>query len=449
VFAERFTTHFISRKTITQRVNDKILKVALLMGGNGGQKICRVMHIPVCSSTLIRAIHNQPLEKNATPRVLGIDDWSFKKRLRYGTVMVDMERRKIIELLPDRETATVENWLKEHPGVEIVSRDRYANYANGIRQASNEIIQVADRWHLLKNMGDAIEKMLVRNQHRLKDARDQEIARKQKDHESEESVKDELLRVEEGKHRRKFAQMKMLLAQGQSVSKISRELRMQRVTIRKWREYEVLPKKRVPAASNIFLYEKVVRQLIEENPSIEVKKIWRVIKSMGYNGKQTAAYDQIGRIKGKKKHEYIPKIPTVFWLPSRVSRLLYSHPDKLSRHESKLVNYLCNSSAEVKRSAELARSFRVMMENKQGEALQDWVDQAIASEVRELKGFAKSLLTDFAAVQNAMTYPWSNGQVEGQVNKLKTIKRQMYGRASFSLLRKRLINQQFVGDHQT
>lgn len=165
---------------------------------------------------------------------------------------------------------------------------------------------------------------------------------------------------------------------------------------------------------------------------------------MGYSGKQTAAYDQIGRIKGRKKREYIPKVPTVFWLPSRVSMLLYNHPDKLSARENKLVKYLCNSSTEVQSAAKLARSFRTMMENKQGDELQSWVDQAIASDVRELKGFAKGLLTDFAAVKNAMTYPWSNGQVEGQVNKLKTIKRQMYGRASFSLLRKRLINQQFL-----
>lgn len=450
VFAERFDEHFESNKTMTCRLRDKLLKVALLMGGNGGERICRITQMPVSSSTLIRAIHNQPPADIEAPKVLGIDDWSYKKRLRYGTVIVDMERRKIIDLLPDREAATVENWLKSHPGVEIVSRDRFINYANGIRQASTGIIQVADRWHLLKNMGDAIEKMLVRNQHRLKEARDREIDQSRKNYEdAEEAAKAALNSSKEGKLQQKFSRMKVLLAQGLSIRKISKDVGMHRGTIRKWRDYNVLPKKRCAVRSKIFIYEDTVRQLVDKNPNIEVKEIWRVIKSMGYTGKQTAAYDHIGRIKGRKKREYTPKVPNVFWLPSKVSMLLYNHPDKLSCKESELVKYLCNSSAEVQSAATLARSFRVMMENRQGDELQSWVDQAIRSGVRELKSFAKGLLTDFDAVQNAMHYPWSNGQVEGQVNKLKTIKRQMYGRASFSLLRKRLINQQFLYDHQT
>jgi hypothetical protein len=104
---------------MTKRVNEKLLKIALLMGGNGGVQVCRLMNIPSSSSTLLRLIHQQPLMRNSVPKVLGIDDWTFKKREHYGTVIVDLEKGKIIDLLPDREAVSVEKWLLDHPGVEI------------------------------------------------------------------------------------------------------------------------------------------------------------------------------------------------------------------------------------------------------------------------------------------------------------------------------------------
>lgn len=140
VFSEGFTDYIASHKSKTKRVNDKLLKIALLMGGNGGVRISRLMNIPASSSTLIRLIHQQPLERNSSPTILGIDDWAFKKRERYGTVIVDLEKRKIVDLLPDREAETVEKWLKMHPGVKVVSRDRFTNFANGIKNASSTII---------------------------------------------------------------------------------------------------------------------------------------------------------------------------------------------------------------------------------------------------------------------------------------------------------------------
>jgi transposase len=138
------------------------------MGGNGGEKLCATMNIPVCSSTLIRALHKQPMPTQITPRVLGIDDWAYKKGQRYRTALVDLEQRCIIDLLPDRETATVENWLEAHPGIEIVSRDRFINFTSGVSHALPNAVQVADRWHLFKNLGDAVQRVLAKAQSRIK-----------------------------------------------------------------------------------------------------------------------------------------------------------------------------------------------------------------------------------------------------------------------------------------
>lgn len=107
--------------------------------------------------------------------------------------------------------------------------------------------------------------------------------------------------------------------------------------------------------------------------------------------------------------------------------------------ERKLVTNLCRKCPQIKTAYRLATQFKQMMENKQSCHLQNWIKQAVGSGIAEVSSFAKGLLSDLDAVKNAFTLPWSNGQAEGQINKLKTIKRQMYGRASFDFLRKRLL----------
>ena len=161
---------------------------------------------------------------------------------------------------------------------------------------------------------------------------------------------------------------------------------------------------------------------------------------MGYNGGQITAYRQIGRIAGKKAN-YIPHMASAFWQPSKASLMLCRHPDKLTDKEKEIIKCLCQRSKEVKKAAHLAKEFRIMMDKKRGDLLPTWIDRAMGAETKEIAGFARSMTSDLDAVRNALTMDWSNGQVEGQVNKLKTIKRQMYGRASFELLRKRLVYQ--------
>ena len=439
VFVERFRDHIMVSKRVTRRVNEKLLKIALLMGGNGGVPLCRTINIPASSSTLIRLIYQQPVKQNYDPRVLGIDDWAFKKRLRYGTVIVDLEKGKIIDLLPDREATSVQKWLKDHPGVKIVSRDRYSNYANGIKQASSSITQVADRWHLLKNLGDAMQKMLDRNIVSLKSVRDQQIREIKQEHDNVQPTKVENAGLLKGVLNKKFALVKQMLSEGHPIRKISRDANVTRNTIRKWKSFDVLPCKRSIKKTNMHLFDELVRKMLMENPAIETKEILKQITAMGYNGSTTAGYESVSRIRGKKSPDHTPKLPSVFWMPSKTSKLFYADRQKLSEKEKELVDNLCEQSEEIKNAAELIRDFRNMVETKDGALLNDWIERATIANIKEIKGFARGLLADIVAVQNGINLPWSNGPVEGQVNKLKLIKRQMYGRASFELLRKRMI----------
>lgn len=227
----------------------------------------------------------------------------------------------MIDLLPDREADTVEKWLKAHPGVEIVTRDRYSNFANGVKQASTSIIQVADRWHLLYNLTEVIKKMLVRNSHYLKETREAEISKEQ-DFKviAKEALKKSQFEKKSLFHK-KFVEAKRLIALGYSNVQIRRTLNIDRRTIIKWRASDEVPRRRKAAKSNIALYEDLVRKTILEEPGKPVIAIWRTIKALGYNGNLTTAYKQIGRIIGNK-HQYIPKQASVFWQPSKASLLI-------------------------------------------------------------------------------------------------------------------------------
>jgi transposase len=442
VFAERFSEHIVARKTVTKRVNEKLLKIASLMGGNGGVRICQLMNMPTSSSTLIRLIHQQPLEQSTVPKVLGIDDWAFKKGSRYGTIIVDLEKRKIIDLLPDRETVSVEGWLKAHPGVEIVSRDRYSNFANGVKNASPSIKHVADRWHLLKNLGDAMQKALDRNVVSLKAARQRKSIQAHNEIQLKPFVRKENEITENGVIAKKFHQVKQMLLDGNSIKKIARDTGVTRITIRKWKSFDFLPPKRSSRMTNMHLYDEAISKMLDENPWIETKEVLEKITEMGYNGSTTMCYENVRKLRGGKINNTANQLATVFWVPPKASNLFYIDRRRLSKEEKLFINTLCTESKEIKRAAKLIRQFKTMLKKKDGSMLNAWIKNAISSNVKEIKGFAKGLLSDFEAIENGVKLPWSNGPVEGLVNKLKIIKRQMYGKASFELLRKRLVNHQ-------
>jgi len=143
----------------------------LALGGRAGARLARRLGLLASSSTLLRSLRHrmQPTAVTA-PRVLGIDDWAWRKAHRYGTILCDLEAGKVVDLLPDREAATVAAWLQDHPGTEIVSRDRASAYAEATRRAAPQAVQIADRWHLMRNMSEALRTALQPHHRVLKQA---------------------------------------------------------------------------------------------------------------------------------------------------------------------------------------------------------------------------------------------------------------------------------------
>ena len=162
IFTERLPNVVTPYARRTMRLTDVFTLIGFALGGEAGKRLVAGMGLVTSPDTLLRLIHAQPEEQVSTPRVLGVDDFSFCKRKTYGTILLDLERRIPIDVLPDREAATLEKWLKEQAGVEVISRDRGGPYAEGARKGAPEAQQVADRWHVLANLSEALRNVFDR-----------------------------------------------------------------------------------------------------------------------------------------------------------------------------------------------------------------------------------------------------------------------------------------------
>ena len=162
IFCERLPGVVAHYARKTGRLNAALELIGFALGGEAGARLAGELGLIVSPDTLLRRLRQSFQEERTTPRIIGVDDFAFRRGQRYGTLLVDLERRRPIDLLPDREAETLSAWLKAHPGIEIVTRDRSRTYASGITVGTPAAVQVADRWHLLKNLREALEQFLKR-----------------------------------------------------------------------------------------------------------------------------------------------------------------------------------------------------------------------------------------------------------------------------------------------
>src|SRR6266699_448498 len=149
IFTERLPGLVESYGRMTPRLIALVQSLGSVAGGQMGTRQADRTGIATTPSTLLRHLMQLPAPVTRAVRVLGVDDWSWKKGRRFGTILVDLERHKIIDLLPDRERETFARWLREHPTVDLMSRDRGTDYAAAAREAAPQARQIADRFHLV------------------------------------------------------------------------------------------------------------------------------------------------------------------------------------------------------------------------------------------------------------------------------------------------------------
>jgi transposase len=472
IFCERLPELLPSYARSTARLTEAHRDIGFALGGEAGSRLASSLDMPTSPDTLLRRVKNRPDELAPPPRYVGIDDWAFRKGQRYGTVVVDLERGRVIDLLPDREAATVAKWLREHPGVEVITRDRAAAYSQGASTGAPDALQVADRWHLLKNLREALERLFGRSDAAVADAlRPPSPDEAVPTTETPETIADAsglgpspagavppapptpetVLSVRQAaRHARRqqraarHSEVRALREQGLSLRQIARQTGLSRNAVRRYCRQSNCPDWNPGRRSRTQLdgFAEHIEQWIAAGGR-NAANLFRDLQAQGC----AAGYDAVRRFVSRRlgsTHRPGPRTtPCAPPAPPRPSPRQLSfeflkRAEKREAEEQARVDRLRVEPA-LREALELAESFAALVRKQGTASFSEWLAQAEQSGCRELVGFAAGLRQDEAAVRAALTTPWSNGPVEGHVNRLKTIKRQMYGRAGFRLLRARVL----------
>jgi transposase len=459
IFTERLPSVLAPYARRTNRLASRQQKVAFALGGEAGANLSTIIDMTASPDTLLRLIHNAPEPEVKTPRVLGVDEWAQRKGQSYGTILVDLEAHQPVDLLPDRSAESFAKWLREHPGVKTISRDRGKEYIKGVTEGAPDATQVADRWHLLKNLRDSLERWLTNRNACLRAAADNETQQEepasnhieQKPTEPTEEAQDTSLKLTKAekqklerreKRQERFESVKELHGRGLSKSEISRRLNLDWRTIDKYIKADECPvyAGRYKRPSKLDPYIDYMTQRWQEGCH-NATQIWREIRERGFDGARRTVAEWATRKRKSSQSSQSDAIPErlVRWSPRRASWLLVKQEDELTQEDRQALERMKQADEKLVDVYILGQRFTKMVRERQPESLLPWLEDATKSGIDALKQFAKGIKQDLAAVTNALSLPWSNGQTEGQVNRLKLIKRQMYGRASFSLLRKRVL----------
>ena len=433
VFAERLPEVTVPRARRTGRLADIQRHIALALGGEGGSRLARRLTMPVGATTLLGMLRRGAPETPArAPRVLGVDDWAWRRGRRYGTILVDLERHRVVDLLPDRDADTLVTWLKAHPGAEVISRDRSGAYADAARRGAPAAVQVCDRWHLLENCSRALLDAVRRRRSEVRSAAEQGVA--------ETATTPPPMTSAERRHwerwrrqRDVYDEVMRLQRDGVPIKRIVRRLGVGRNTVRRWLRGAV-PDLFRPRRSMLEPYRAMLERRWAEGCR-NAAQLWRELRDAGFRGRLRVVTEWATR---QRLAAYSGRAGSSFAMSPlrRVARMLTADPCTLQAEERRYLDRLLATSASLALVRDLALRFAAIVRERKADVLDCWLTDAAAS---ELRSFADGLRQDQAVVRAALELPWSNGQTEGQITKLKLVKRQMFGRAKHDLLRARVL----------
>ncbi len=463
IFCERLPSVVAASARKTARLISAIELIGFALGGEAGARLARELGLSVSPDTLLERIRRAALPEASTPRVLGVDDWAKRKGSTYGTILIDHERHRPVDLLLDREAGTLAAWLHEHPGVEVITRDRGGAYADGARQGAPDAIQVADRWHLLKNISEVFERLLNRHRKVLRQAASnvdvvpgqvvvasstgdlakvndaavigQQIAVVLEA--KEQNVDDQ---QHDAENKALYVTTQELKRQGLTINQIRLQVGRHHSTIGRLFGADLYPERapRRRPRKQASPFDTYLRQRWAEGCH-NAKHLFDEIKAQGYGGSSVTIRRYV---RGWRE-----PVPMIFKTPlakapspRSVVWLFLKPTPRLTDDEQKLIASITTLSPTIKRGCELVQEFRRIVRERVAESLTSWMDSAAQSGLVEFENFVTNLHRDEAAVRAGLTHAWSNGQTEGQVNRLKYIKRQMFGRAKFDLLRARVLH---------
>lgn len=453
IFCERFDSFIESYGRRTFRLDGRLSKLGLLLGGNPGSFLTSLFAMPISARTLLRLIHRTKDAEIETPRILGIDDWAFKRGHIYGTILVNMETKKTIDLLPNREADSVKKWLQEHPGVEVITRDRSSEYARAAREGAPGCTQVADRWHLLKNLSEATlrftnsaNKYIYKTAMQLIEANASTQVKNIAEAPTEPPEAGIQTAEAPSGYELKFIEVKRLRAEGLSIRSIRSKTGIHRQTIKKYLQYDSYDMIKSSGTG-----EASMRTIKPFSHHISARwqegernhhQLFREISEFGYKGSFSSVYRFTRRLsqdQTQNQSAYHNKAKA--WSARKAAMLIGLHDDKLTENEKIYLRTFFQLYPKALKARKIILKFKDIVRNKKSAQFDEWLSESMDCGIEQIKNFAQSLKQDYNAVKAALDSDWSNGPVEGHVNRLKMIKRQMYGSAGFSMLRKRVLFQ--------
>ncbi len=453
IFSERLPGVAKPYARRSERLNDVIGRLVIAVGVRAAARLLETLRMPASIWSLMRVLQQLAVPCQPTPRVLGVDDWAMRRGRRYGTLLVDMESHAVVDLLPDREAETLATWLRQHPGIEVISRDRAGAYAEGARMGAPGAIQVADRWHLLKNAGDMLARVFDRHHRQLKQVTDTIAPRAAANGAAPSSHSNSpacaVAEQPASKRLLRFQHAHALHKQGKTVSAIARETGLDRKTVHAYLRTTTLAPIHRPSrqqTKRLLPYQSYLLQHWDAERPVTVRERWHELHDHGIRVSLSTVAAFLARM---RRQQGLPAYArTALPYPGRPTSLsskqsawiCLARPEQLNERELQLKALLPDAHPDLKQAVSAAQHFARIVRERLVDEFDGWLQTALKSEVGEVRAFARGMSRDYAAIVAALQLPWSNGLVEGHVNRLKFLKRQMFGRATFALLRFRVLS---------
>ncbi len=434
--AERY-----ARRTI--RLAAVLERLGLALGGEPASRLTSVLGMSCSPDTLLRLLRRLPDDPIEQPRVVSLDDWAWRKGHRYGTLICDLERHRRLDVLADREAASVAAWLKRYPSIEIISRDRSDTYATAAKLGAPQASQVTDKWHLLKNLGEALQRCLsphltTHRKQQTKQLLDPPPVPPIKRALRLSPQQEHIVQLHRAERVARYEQALTLRKQGLSHQAIAEQVGVGHSTVQRWIAAGTFPeRKRREQASQLDPYLALIRDQWALGCH-NAASIYRTLLTQGYRGSYGSVYTLIAR--WRQRDHRSPLQAEALVSSKQATWLFLRRPEDLTAQEQDTVIKLRQLHPEVDLAYELVQQFAQMLRTRRAEQLESWLEEVAKSPLTALHAFVAGIYQDQAAVQAGLTSPWSQGQIEGQITRLKLIKRQGYGRASFDLLRKRVLH---------
>ncbi len=451
VFTERLPAFVEPWARMTVRHCEQITSIGLATCGKGGVRLGARLGIETTRQTILRRIMELPTVLTGSVLFLGVDDFSFRRGYRFGTILVNLESHRVVDLLPDREAETGAAWMRQHPDLMVVSRDGSSQYAKAATLGAPQALQCSDKFHLVKNLTEAAQLLLARCHAELVAASKKEEPSQYEQNHPVISIDEwrpiEPAQVEKARLARRagrntrYEQVVELAEQGMTAKAIARRLDLSDRTVQRWLATGTFPeaKKRRKRQSCFDEFAPSVLHRWKEGEHRGIM-LYREIKEQGYTGSVPTVYRYVDVLK-QAEVETSANLHRLHQFSANAAVWLFVRdPKTLDDIEREDLAAFCQVSSTLKRAYELIQDFLRMVHKKEGARLDAWLEKITQSGIAELQSFAHGVERDKEAVRVGVTSSINNGMVEGHVTKLKLIKRTMYGRASFPLLRQRVLH---------